>query len=106
MEAAAPSASSPRVPGSGVEEPGSWWCPVGAEHQLGIALQVASPECAAGAPIAIRAQPNKPNMMVRIASPAYFVWQCYYCKVRATYAKCPTGLRSFGCSTIRRGGRL
>ena len=68
MEAAAPSASSPRVPGSGVEVPGPWWGPVGAEHQLGIALQVAPPECATGAPIAIEAQAKIPNMTFRMAS--------------------------------------
>lgn len=69
MEAAAPSASSPSVPGSGVEVPGPWWGPVGAEHQLGIALQVAPPECATGAPIAVKAHAKNPNMMFRMASP-------------------------------------
>lgn len=70
MEAAAPSARSPRVPGSGVEVPGPLpGLVTGAGHQDGITEQVAPRECAGGVPTAIRTHAEIPNIAFRMASP-------------------------------------
>lgn len=69
IEAAAPMARSPSVPGSGTELPGPPEPePPGAGHQEGIILQVPI-ECAAGAPMANAAQTNKANVILCTASP-------------------------------------
>jgi hypothetical protein len=70
IEAAAPMASRPSVPGSGTEflppEPGS----VCAGHQDGIHWQLV-PACAAGAPMAIKAAANKLNLILFTVPPTY-----------------------------------
>lgn len=91
MEAAAPSASSPSVPGSGVEVPGPL---SGGGHQPGTHVQVGPRACAGGVPAAIKAHAITPNITLRMVPPTYFVRRYYLLQILCHCAKYLPALRS------------